>query len=148
MRAVAMPLPDHAVSPRVLAACRDLALASPWWCTVFAFIGGFVQTWGRDYTPTLVKHFATAFSLQWGDHWPGDVIWAGTAWNSLFTTLKLAAIAAPICARLGLLISWVTGAHAVPWASAPFEFSCAAGVCHPRHGAGRELHPGLQRAAV
>jgi len=34
-------------------------------------------------------------------------VWAGTAWNSLFTTLKLAAIAAPLCAGLGLLISWL-----------------------------------------
>ncbi|MCW5657301.1 MAG: iron ABC transporter permease [Burkholderiaceae bacterium] len=70
---------------------------------VFAFIGGFVRTWGRDYTPTLA-HFETAFDLQWGAH---GLVWAGTAWNSLFTTVKLAAIAAPICAALGLTISWL-----------------------------------------
>ena len=98
---LAMPLPD-----RVRRLC--LGLAGPWLAFtvvvyVFAFIGGFVQTWGRDYTPTL-KHFVTAFDLQWGAH---GLVWAGTAWNSLFTTLKLAAIAAPICAGLGLLISWL-----------------------------------------
>ena len=98
---LAMPLPD-----RVRRLC--LGLAGPWLAFtvvvyVFAFIGGFVQTWGRDYTPTL-KHFVTAFDLQWGAH---GLVWAGTAWNSLFTTLKLAAIAAPICAALGLLISWL-----------------------------------------
>jgi len=70
---------------------------------LFAFVGGFVQTWGRDYTPTL-HHFTTAFDLQHGEFgW----VFAGTAWNSLFTTLKLSAIAAPLCALLGLLIAWL-----------------------------------------
>ena len=96
-----MPLPDA-----VRRAC--LFVAGPWLLFtlvvyVFAFVGGFVQTWGRDYTPTLA-HLNTAFELQWGEHGP---VWAGTAWNSLFTTLRLAAIAAPICAALGLLISWL-----------------------------------------
>jgi iron(III) transport system permease protein len=98
---VAMPLP---VGVRRLC----LATAGPWLAFtvvvyVFAFIGGFVQTWGRDYTPTLA-HLRAAFDLQWGEH---GLVWAGTAWNSLFTTVKLAAIAAPVCAGLGLLISWL-----------------------------------------
>ncbi len=96
-----MPLPDP-----VRRLC--LGVAGPWLAFtlvvyLFAFIGGFVQTWGRDYTPTL-RHFVTAFDLQWGEH---GLVWAGTAWNSLFTTLKLAAIAAPLCAGIGLLISWL-----------------------------------------
>ena len=70
---------------------------------LFAFAGGFVQTWGRDYTPTL-NHFKTAFALEWGQF---GLIWAGTAWNSLITTVKLAAIAAPMTAGLGLLIAWL-----------------------------------------
>ena len=70
---------------------------------LFAFAGGFVQTWGRDYTLTL-RHFVTAFDLQWGEF---GIVWAGTAWNSLFTTLKLAAIAAPLCSALGLLMAWL-----------------------------------------
>ena len=99
---LSLPLPDC-----VRRLC--LGVAGPWLAFtlvvyLFAFIGGFVQTWGRDYTPTL-RHFITAFDLQWGG--TGNVIWAGTAWNSLFTTIKLAAIAAPICAALGLLISWL-----------------------------------------
>lgn len=101
-----------ALPPQVRRLC--LGLAGPWLVFtlvvyLFAFSGGFVQTWGRDYTPTLA-HFRTAFDLQWGSGavgGMGDLIWAGTAWNSLFTTLKLAAIAAPICAGLGLLISWL-----------------------------------------
>jgi iron(III) transport system permease protein len=98
---VPMPLPEQ-----VRRLC--VGIAGPWLAFtlvvyVFAFIGGFVQTWGRDYTPTF-KHFITAFDLQWGEH---GLVWAGTAWNSLFTTIKLAAIAAPICASIGLLISWL-----------------------------------------
>jgi len=98
---LAMPLPDP-----VRRLCHAVAL--PWLAFtlvvyLFAFIGGFVQTWGRDYTPTLA-HFRTAFDLQWGT---GGLVWAGTAWNSLFTTLRLSAIAAPICAGLGLLIAWL-----------------------------------------
>ncbi len=98
-----LPLPLPA---RVRRLC--VGIAGPWLVFtlivyVFAFAGGFVQTWGRDYTPTLA-HFRTAFDLQWGEH---GMVLAGTAWNSLFTTLKLAAIAAPICAGLGLMISWL-----------------------------------------
>jgi iron(III) transport system permease protein len=70
---------------------------------LFAFSGGFVQTWGRDFTPTWA-HFKTAFDVQWSAH---GLVWAGSAWNSLFTTFKLAAIAAPLCAALGLTISWL-----------------------------------------
>jgi iron(III) transport system permease protein len=98
---VPMALPDG-----VKRLCHAIAL--PWLAFtvviyVFAFIGGFVRTWGRDYTPTL-QHLITAFDLQWGDH---SLVWAGTAWNSLFTTVKLAAIAAPITAAIGLLIAWL-----------------------------------------
>jgi iron(III) transport system permease protein len=113
---VAMALPDT-----VRRLC--LVTAGPWLAFtvvvyVFAFIGGFVQTWGRDYTPTLA-HFRTAFDLQWGVH---GLVWAGTAWNSLFTTLKLAALAAPVCAGLGLLISWLLARTSFAGQRA-FEFS-------------------------
>jgi iron(III) transport system permease protein len=70
---------------------------------LFAFAGGFVQTWGRDYTLTL-NHFKTAFDLEWGQY---GLVWAGTAWNSLFTTVKLAGISAPITAAAGLLIAYL-----------------------------------------
>ena len=89
-----------------------LALVLPWLAFTlvvyaFAFIGGFVQTWGRDFTPTL-RHFVTAFDIQRGNAAVGaGLVFAGTAWNSLFTTLKLSALAAPLCAALGLLIAWL-----------------------------------------
>lgn len=98
---IAMPLPDGV--RRTI-----YAIAFPWIVFtlvvyLFAFAGGFVQTWGRDYSLTLA-HFKTAFSLEWGQF---GLVWAGTAWNSLFTTLKLAGISAPITATLGLLIAWL-----------------------------------------
>ena len=70
---------------------------------LFAFSGGFVQTWGRDYTLTL-SHFKTAFGLEWGNF---GLVWAGTAWNSLFTTVKLAGLSAPMTAAAGLLIAYL-----------------------------------------
>ena len=70
---------------------------------LFAFAGGFVQTWGRDYTLTLA-HFRTAFGLEWGEF---GMVWAGTAWNSLFTTVKLAGLSAPMTATVGLLIAYL-----------------------------------------
>jgi len=70
---------------------------------LFAFAGGFVQTWGRDYTLTFA-HFKTAFGLEWGQF---GLVWAGTAWNSFFTTVKLAGLAAPMTAAVGLLIAYL-----------------------------------------
>jgi iron(III) transport system permease protein len=95
------PLPDGA---RRL--CYGVAL--PWaFLTVviygMALVGGFVQTWGRDYTPTL-RHYVKAFGVEWG---PRGIIWAGAAWNSLWTTVKLSAIAAPLTAILGILAAYL-----------------------------------------
>ncbi len=70
---------------------------------LFAAMGGFVKTWGRDASLTL-QHFTTAFAISWGEFgW----VWEGTAWNSLWTTLKLAGISAPLTAGLGLLMAWL-----------------------------------------
>ncbi len=98
---IAMPLPDGVRK-------TIYAVALPWMAFtvvvyLFAFAGGFVQTWGRDYTPTL-GHFKTAFAIEWGEF---GMVWAGTAWNSLFTTVKLAAASAPMTAGVGLLIAYL-----------------------------------------
>jgi iron(III) transport system permease protein len=98
---VAMPLPTGV--RRVV-----YAVVLPWMAFtllvyLFAFVGGFVQTWGRDYTPTF-NHFRTAFALEWSSF---GIVWAGTAWSSFFTTLKLAAISAPLTAGFGLMIAWL-----------------------------------------
>ncbi len=98
---IAMPLPTG-----VRRVVHSIAL--PWMAFtlivyLFALAGGLVQTWGRDYTITLV-HFRTAFNVEWGEF---GVVWAGTAWNSFFTTIKLAAISAPLTATLGIGIAWL-----------------------------------------
>ncbi len=60
-------------------------------------LGGFVVNWGADYTPTLAHY---------------EELWArGTgygAWPSYITTLKFAAIGAPLTALMGLMIAYVT----------------------------------------
>jgi iron(III) transport system permease protein len=51
----------------------------------------------------------------------GGLVWAGTAWSSLFTTLKLAALAAPVCAGARPLIAWLLARTSFRGQSA-FEF--------------------------
>jgi iron(III) transport system permease protein len=84
------------------------AVALPWIAMTIviyamALAGGFVETWGRDYTPTL-NHYVKAFGVEWGPH---GLLWAGAAWNSFWTTVKLSAIAAPLTAALGLLAAYL-----------------------------------------
>lgn len=84
------------------------AMALPWAMMTLAIYamalcGGFVETWGRDYTPTL-RHYVKAFGLEWGPH---GLLWTGTAWNSFWTTVRLSAIAAPLTAALGILSAWL-----------------------------------------
>ena len=98
------------------------AVALPWiLLTVviyaMAFAGGFVETWGRDYTPTL-RHYMKAFGIEWGPH---GMIWAGAAWNSFWTTVGLSAIAAPLTASLGLLAAYLLTRQRFAGQSA-FEF--------------------------
>jgi len=69
----------------------------------FAFVGGLVKVWGRDYTPTL-DHYIKAFAIERSSE---GLIWSGAAWNSFWTTVTLAAIAAPLTALLGLLAAWL-----------------------------------------
>lgn len=89
---------------------RRLCFAVAWpWAIVtvvlyaMALAGGFVENWGRDYTPTL-RHYVKAFGLEWGQH---GLIWAGAAWSSFWTTLTLSAIAAPLTAALGIVTAYL-----------------------------------------
>lgn len=113
---LAMPLPAG-----VRRVVHSVAL--PWMAFtlivyLFALAGGFVQTWGRDYTFTL-NHFRTAFNMEWGEF---GIVWAGTAWNSFFTTIKLAALSAPLTAALGIGIAWLLARTEFKGQGA-FEFS-------------------------
>ncbi len=98
-----------AALPRRLAA-TIVMLAVPWLAfTVviygMALVGGFVAVWGRDHTLTL-RHFVKAFGVEWG---AGGLLWTGGAWTSLWNTLRLAAVAAPLSAVVGLLTAWLLG---------------------------------------
>lgn len=65
--------------------------------------GGFVETWGRNHSFTL-RHYIEAFSITAGaDGW----LWTGAAWNSFWTTLTIATVAAPFTAAMGLLTAYL-----------------------------------------
>ncbi|MBI1773844.1 MAG: iron ABC transporter permease [Proteobacteria bacterium] len=83
------------------------AIAVPWailTLVIYGMIifGGFVENWGLNHALTL-RHYAGAFgiSLEQGLHLTGQ------AWASLFTTLKLSLIAAPLTALLGLMAAYL-----------------------------------------
>lgn len=73
--------------------------------TIYLMIlyGGFVKSWGLDHSLTF-KHYLTNFSVSWTEH---GLHWAGSAWNSFWTTLQIATISAPLTAGLGLLAAWL-----------------------------------------
>ena len=84
------------------------AIAAPWLVLtvslyVFAVSAGFVEVWGRDYTPTF-NHLRRTFDVSFDG---GTLQLTGLAWSSLLTTIKLAAIAAPVSAGAGLLLAWL-----------------------------------------
>ncbi len=99
-----------------------LSVVVPWLIltvVVYAIIlgGGFVVTFGRDYTPTL-QYLLTAFSI---DHGVGGWFLSGSGWRSLITTMELAAIATPVTAALGLLTAYLLNRQTFVGKSA-FEF--------------------------
>jgi iron(III) transport system permease protein len=65
-------------------------------------VGGFVKTWGLDNSLTL-EHYAKAFSIGFD----GGINWTGVAWNSFWTTMKIALISAPLTAAVGLLTAYI-----------------------------------------
>ncbi|WP_458774450.1 ABC transporter permease [Desulforhopalus sp. 52FAK] len=60
-------------------------------------LGGFVVNWGADYTPTLAHY---------EELWSRGIGYGG--WPSYITTLKFAAIGAPLTALMGLMVAYVT----------------------------------------
>lgn len=85
-------------------------------------VGGFVVTWGRNYTPTL-EHFAGAFAIE-------GARFTGTAWESLKETVLMGAVTAPITALLGVLTAWVIARHDFRGKRA-FEFSTLLSLAVP-----------------
>jgi len=73
--------------------------------TIYVMIvyGSFVELWGVRNTLTF-KHYVTAFSMKLTD---GGIHWTGSAWDSFWTTLQIAAIAAPLTAAVGLVTAYL-----------------------------------------
>jgi iron(III) transport system permease protein len=97
----------HVLLPtRVKLPCYFItAVWSVFTVTVYGMIlyGGFVETWGLNHSLTF-KHYITAFGIGFNDF---GIHFKGAAWDSFWTTLKIAATAAPLTAILGLLTAWL-----------------------------------------
>jgi iron(III) transport system permease protein len=65
--------------------------------------GSFVEVWGLNNTLTF-KHYVTAFSVGITEH---GVHWSGSAWDSFWTTITIAAISAPLTAAVGLVTAYL-----------------------------------------
>nr|WP_306269078.1 ABC transporter permease subunit [Pararhizobium sp. IMCC3301] len=70
---------------------------------VMIIYGSFVELWGVNNALTF-KHYITAFSVRFDVE---GVRWTGSAWNSFWTTVQIAALAAPLTAGIGLLTAYL-----------------------------------------
>ena len=77
-------------------------------CYVIIFVGGFVKDIGRGDMTLTFSHFLAGFGIDL--HTKGT-IFTGSAWDSLFTTIEVAAISAPLTALVGLLAAYVITRH-------------------------------------
>jgi iron(III) transport system permease protein len=77
-------------------------------CYAVILTGGFVKDIGRGDMTVTVSHFAAGFGVEWG---PRGLFFGGSAWDSLFNTVEVAAIAAPLTAAIGLLAAYVVARH-------------------------------------
>jgi iron(III) transport system permease protein len=65
--------------------------------------GSVVELWGVNNTLTF-KHYITAFSLRFEE---SGIRWTGSAWDSFWTTIYIAAAAAPLTAIVGLITAYL-----------------------------------------
>jgi iron(III) transport system permease protein len=97
----------HPLMPRGLA-IPVLVIAAIWstfTLTIYGMIiyGSMVKLWGVDNTLTF-KHYVTAFSVRVTEKgWQ----WTGSAWDSFWTTIQIATIAAPLTAAVGLITAYL-----------------------------------------
>jgi len=86
--------------------CQTIAV--PWavlTVVIYGMIifGGFVESWGLNHTLTL-RHYVGAFGWSFDGQ---GLHFTGQAWDSLFTTLRLSMIAAPLTAVFGLMTAYL-----------------------------------------
>ena len=97
----------HPLMPRRLSV-PVFAIAGIWGAfTVIVYgmivYGSFVELWGVRNTLTF-KHYVTAFSIGINEH---GLHWSGSAWDSFWTTIYIAAVAAPLTAAVGLVTAYL-----------------------------------------
>ncbi len=77
-------------------------------CYAVILVGGFVKDVGRGDMTLSLTHFGAGFGIDTG---VGGLTFTGSAWNSLFTTIEVAAVSAPLTAVVGLLAAYVITRH-------------------------------------
>jgi iron(III) transport system permease protein len=90
-----------------------VAIAATWIvftliCYLIIIVGGFVKDIGRGDMTFTMHHFGEGFAVEWGAQ---GLRWVGSAWNSFFTTVEVAAVAAPLTTLIGLGAAYVIARH-------------------------------------
>ncbi len=67
-------------------------------------VGGFVRDMGRGDMTFTWRHYLTAFEIERTQF---GLFFSGSAWQSFWTTIQVAAVAAPLTAAIGLLTAWL-----------------------------------------
>ena len=111
----------HPLMPAGLAV-PVLTIALAWalfTATVYVMIvyGSVVELWGVNNTLTF-KHYITAFEIRFSEE---GLRWTGAAWDSFWTTIMIAAVAAPFTAAVGLVTAYLLNRQTFAGKNA-FEF--------------------------
>ena len=111
----------HPLMPAGLA-IPVLTIALAWalfTATVYVMIvyGSVVELWGVNNTLTF-KHYITAFEIRFSEE---GLRWTGAAWDSFWTTIMIAAVAAPFTAAVGLVTAYLLNRQTFAGKNA-FEF--------------------------
>ncbi|MBK7471812.1 MAG: iron ABC transporter permease [Betaproteobacteria bacterium] len=77
-------------------------------CYAVILVGGFVKDIGRGAMSLSLSHFGAGFGIEWGER---GLLFTGSAWDSFFTTIMVAAVAAPLTTVIGLLAAYVITRH-------------------------------------
>jgi iron(III) transport system permease protein len=77
-------------------------------CYAIILTGGFVKDIGRGDMTLTLHHFGQGFGVDFGSK---GSMFSGSAWDSLFTTIEVAALSAPLTAAIGLLAAYVITRH-------------------------------------
>jgi iron(III) transport system permease protein len=77
-------------------------------CYAIILTGGFVKDIGRGDMTLTLHHFGQGFGVDFNTR---GSMFAGSAWDSLFTTIEVAAVSAPLTAAIGLLAAYVITRH-------------------------------------